>query len=112
MANIKFSPEAQNDLSEVRDYIADELGNATAADSTISGILQSIRLLEQFPESGSPLSRIISFETGFRYVIYKNYLSFYRHVNGTVYIDRVLYGKRDYMRILFRDLDILSTEDY
>ncbi|HAL73458.1 MAG TPA: type II toxin-antitoxin system mRNA interferase toxin, RelE/StbE family [Clostridiales bacterium] len=111
MANIKFSPEAQNDLTEVRDYIAEELGNSKAADSTIPGILQSVRILEHFPESGSPLSRIISVDTGFRYVIYKNYLSFYRHINGTIYIDRILYGKRDYMRILFRDSDNLSAED-
>ena len=111
MAEIKFSPEAQNDLTEVRAYIAVELGNSAAADSTISGILQCIRMLEHFPESGSQLSRIISFDTGFRYVIYKNYLSFYRHVNGTVYVDRILYGRRDYMKILFRDPDYLSAED-
>ena len=35
----------------------------------------------------------------------KKYLTFYRVLDETVYVDRVVYGKRDYMRLLFHDLN-------
>ena len=36
------------------------------------------------------------------YVVFKNYLAFYRlRPNNVVYVDRVVYGGRDYMRLLF-----------
>ena len=43
-------------------------------------------------------------ESDYRFLTSENYMVFYR-VNGQdVYIDRVLYGRRDYLRILFPDL--------
>ena len=36
-----------------------------------------------------------------------NYISFYRAYDSEVFIDRILYARRDYMRILFGD----STTD-
>jgi hypothetical protein len=33
-----------------------------------------------------------------------NYLVFYRHENDTAYVVGVVYGKRDYLKILFGDL--------
>ena len=32
-----------------------------------------------------------------------SYLTFYRVYGSDVYVDRVLYGRRDYLRILFGD---------
>ena len=38
MNNLHLSPEAQNDLEEIRDYIATELENPIAALNTVSRI--------------------------------------------------------------------------
>ena len=38
--------------------------------------------------------------TGYYFVIFKAYMAFYRLENNTMLIDRILYGKSDYMRIL------------
>lgn len=52
-------------------------------------------------EMGAPLSAIVDFETDYRFLVCGNYTAFYRFENRTVYIVRVLYGRRDFMRILF-----------
>lgn len=62
-----------------------------------------IRSLENHPQMGASLSAIVNMETAYRYLVCGNYLAFYRYENGAVYIDRVLYGKRDYVKTLFAD---------
>jgi plasmid stabilization system protein ParE len=39
----------------------------------------------------------------YRYVVCGSYLIFYHTADYAVHIDRVLYGRRDYMAILFSD---------
>lgn len=101
MADIKFSPEAITDLNRTKAYITEELCEEKAAENTISKILKRIRQLSEFPLSGSPLSSIINLNTDYRFLVCGNYTAFYRFENETVYIVRVLYGRRDFMRILF-----------
>ena len=101
MADISFSPEAVSDLQQPKAYITDELCNEQAAVNTIAKITSRIRELAAFPEMGAPLSSIVDFETDYRFLVCGNYTAFYRFENQTVYIVRVLYGRRDFMRILF-----------
>jgi plasmid stabilization system protein ParE len=101
MAEIKFSPEAINDLQQTKAYIAEELCNEQAAVSTIPEITKRIRMLADFPESGASLSSVIGIDTDYRFLVCGNYIAFYRVENGTVYVVRVLYGRRNYVQILF-----------
>jgi plasmid stabilization system protein ParE len=39
-------------------------------------------------------------DTDYRCVGYGNYLAFYRPVGDNVYVDRVLYSRRDYITII------------
>ena len=104
MADIKFSPEAIEDLNRTKKYIAEDLCNKQAAENTIAKIFENIRLLSDFPASGSPLSSIVNIETDYRFLVCGNYTAFYRYEQNTVYVSRVLYGRRDFMRILFGEL--------
>ena len=101
MAEIKFSPEAIHDLQQTKAYITDELCSEQAAASTIAKITKHIRMLGEFPLSGAPLSSVVDMETDYRFLVCGNYTAFYRLENQTVYIVRNLYGRRDFMRILF-----------
>ena len=101
MADISFSPEAITDLQETKAYITEELCNEQAALNTIAKITGRIRELARFPEMGAPLSSIVDFETNYRFLVCGHYTAFYRFENQTVYIVRVLYGRRNFMRILF-----------
>ena len=101
MADISFSPEAIADLQKTKAYITDELCSEQAALNTVAKIMDRIHQLADFPEMGAPLSSIVDFATSYRILVCGNYTAFYRFENQTVYIVRVLYGRRDFMRILF-----------
>ena len=103
MANINVSVEARNDMSEISRYITIELNSPVAAKNTLRKITKSIRNLQAFPDIGAPLASIIDFPTDYRFLVCGNYLVFYCHENSEVYIIRVLYGKRDYLKILFSE---------
>ena len=99
--SILYSKKALSDLDEISRYISSELENPIAADSVINGIMDTIDLLEDQPLLGKPLYFDNNLFSGFRYLIYHNYLAFYHTEDNDAYIDRVLYGKSDYLRILF-----------
>ncbi len=103
MAEIKFSPEAIDDLLETKKYIAEELCSEQAATNTITKIMERIRQLQDFPRSGASLSSVVGFETEYRFLSCGNYTVFYREDGERVYIVRVLYSRRDFMRILFKE---------
>lgn len=100
MAKIVFSPEAKNDLIEVGDYIAFQLRNKSAARDLMRRFRKTASSLAQFPESGTPI-HFAGPSIAYRYLICGNYLIFYHQTEKIVHIDRILYGRRDYMSILF-----------
>lgn len=101
--NINFSPEALRDLDEIWEYISVELENRGAASKTVNRILDAVEQLKDFGELGSPLSAVTAVENDYRFLVVGSYMIFYRCGDQQVYIDRVLYGRRDYLRILFHD---------
>lgn len=99
---IEYSPRALKDLDGIWDYIEKELCNPSAAQNTVEGIMDKIDDLAMFPESGAKLEFDNGLESGYRFVVFKNYFAFYRlRPDNVVYVDRVVYAGRDYMRILF-----------
>lgn len=107
MNNLHLSEEAQNDLLEIKAYIKEDLLNPSAALATVSRITKSLRILQNHAQAGALLSSIADIESDYRFIVSGNYISFYRAYGREVYIDRILYARRDYMRILFGD----STTD-
>jgi len=104
MNKLAISPEARNDLEEIKAYVCDELENPIAAVNVVSRITKKIKTLPKTPGIGVPLSSKVPFDTDYRFLVCGNYLAFYRFENKTVYVDRVLYGRRDYVKILFPEL--------
>lgn len=102
---IQYSPLALKDLDEIWDYITNELMNPSAADNTVNGIMDMIDGLDGFPETGSRLLFDDGLDSGYRFIVFKNYLAFYHIQEKLIYVDRVMYGKRDYMRVLFSDME-------
>lgn len=101
MNKLLLSDLAKDDLQEIKAYIANDLQNPSAVLKTLKTITHKLRSLEQFPASGFPLSSVTDFFSDYRCLICGNYIAFYRTTEDTVYIDRVLYGKRNYMKVLF-----------
>lgn len=103
MNRLHLSPVAQADLTEIKEYISEDLENPIAATSTVSKIMEQIRSLSGQAFIGTPLSAITDIESDYRFLVSGNYLIFYRAYGAEVYIDRVLYGRRDYLRVLFEE---------
>lgn len=100
--SVKFSPEALKDLDEIYDYIANVLKSPDAADNTVNKILDKTDLLFDNPEIGTQLFFENDLFSGYRYLVSDNYLAFYRISADSIFVDRVIYGKRNYMKILFK----------
>lgn len=106
LRRIEYSPRALKDLDGIWDYIEKELCNPSAAQNTVEGIMDKIDILMSFPEAGAKLEFENGLNSGYRYVSFKNYIAFYRlGSDDIVYIDRVVYSGRDYLRILFPNID-------
>ena len=101
---IHYSSESRRDLDDIWYYIVSDLQNRSAAERVIDHIMDAVDLLKNFAEMGTPLSSIADIGTNYRFLISGNYMVFYRVQGNDVYIDRVLYGRSDYISILFKDL--------
>ncbi len=99
--NIHYSMQAVRDLDEIREYISTELSNESAADSIVNMILDRIEILSDFSGIGVRLSPVVELKNDYRFLVCGNYLAFYRVEQTDVYVDRILYGKMNYMKILF-----------
>jgi plasmid stabilization system protein ParE len=104
-----MSPEAEADLVKIGDYIARRRGSPKTALNTIRKIKARIDELEDFPLIGKPLSAVVSTDTDYRFLGCGSYLAFYRYENDSVFIDRILHGRQDYVSILLGNID--ESED-
>ncbi|MGM9542902.1 MAG: type II toxin-antitoxin system RelE/ParE family toxin [Candidatus Limivicinus sp.] len=100
MNRLHLSFDARTDLEEIREYISIELENPSAAANTIARITKELRILRSFAQAGAPLSSITNIQSEYRYLTVGNYMVFYRVLGPDVFIDRILYGKRNYLRTL------------
>lgn len=111
MNNLHLSEGAKNDLAEIKAYIEEELLNPSAALATVSKVTKSLRVLRTYAKAGTPLSSIVNVESDYRFLVSGNYLSFYRICGNEIYVDRILYARRDYMRVLFGDIPTDDAEE-
>ena len=104
MAEVVLSPLAKADMTEIGDYISRELENPIAARRQIERFRKEILPLRDFPEMGTPLLSPGGQSPAYRYLVCGSYMIFYHLSDDSVLVDRVLYGRRDYLSILFGDL--------
>ena len=100
MTTVKLSAAAKADLQVTRCYISSVLSNLSASRQTLKRIATQMHTLEQFPEAGTPIltpGRPVAY----RYLVCGSYMAFYDVYNEEVMVDRILYGRRDYLPCLF-----------
>lgn len=102
---IRLSPIAVRDLKEIKNYIEQDLSNPTAAQNVVKKIIKDYTRLEAMPNIGISLSNKVSFETDFRFIVSGNYLVFYKIDNEFISVYRILYSRRDYLRLIFNDIE-------
>ncbi len=107
---INYTAEARRDLDEIWNYITSELQNGSATEGTVNKIMDAVDQLEAFAELGPSLSSIIDIKSDYRYLVTGNYLTFYRILGPEIRIDRILYGRRNYVDIHLKGTAEQKTE--
>ena len=110
MMKIRLTHTALNDLKEIKAYIENDLSNPIAANNVIRRIIEDYSRLEISPHIGSSLSTKVPFDTDYRFIVSGNYLVFYKVDNEYVSIYRVLYGRRDYLKVIFDEIELNDEE--
>ena len=101
---ISYAPKAREDLLEIKSFIEEEIGDIELARKIVSDIVNTNDSLRVFPEMGQQLLINLGSKIEYRYLLCHNYLSFYRYLDRTIYIDRILNSRRDYLRILLDEV--------
>lgn len=107
---VRYTAQALHDLDEVWDYISFELQNPQAAEKTVNRILDKADQLVEFAQSGALLSAVSEVMGEERFLVCGSYMVFYRITRENIFIDRVLYGRRDYLRVLFDKTELPEQE--
>jgi addiction module RelE/StbE family toxin len=92
--NVRFLQEAWDDLEEIVLYIARD--SRQAALRIHSKIIEKVTNLTVFPKRGRLIPDKKMAEAGYRMLVIKPYIAFYRVVDRTVFIYRVLHGATNY----------------
>ena len=96
---------AKDDLTEIIDYISIELDAPIAAENLMNAVDNVFSRLADFPTDYSRVPDDCLAAQGYRMIVIKNYIIFYtfNEDEKTVYIERILYGRRDWMWILRKE---------
>lgn len=102
MYKLEFLPIALNDMVEIVGYIGNTLKNPIAAGNLSSEFVNAAEVLSEFPYSNPVYVPLRPLKHEYRKLLVKSYLMFYwvDEEKKVVTVSRVIYGKRDYGKIL------------
>jgi toxin ParE1/3/4 len=88
-------------MDEIFSYISKD--DVSTAENLLQKLDHQISGLADLHEMGSVLSEddYSLVQRGYRFIVVNPYLVFYRVIQNTVVIHRILHGRRDYLRELF-----------
>lgn len=99
MFKINYSNLFMDDFAEALVYIKEVLKNEDASNNLKSNTNDKIQEFKKYPHTGTRLYND-NIETKYRYIRVNNYYVFYYVKNDKVYIDRFIYAKRDFIKVL------------
>lgn len=103
-AGVVYSPVAIRDIDRVYAEVLSASKDAETALLYVDELMDHISAKKDVPRSGAPLYYESGF-TGFYFVVFKAYLAFYHVEADGLFVDRVLFGRSDYIRTLFGKMD-------
>jgi toxin ParE1/3/4 len=96
--SVDILPIAREDIANIYHYIA--FDNPTAALKVTDEIMDKIDTLAEYPERCPIVPDGELAQQGYRMLIIKNHIAFYKVFESEVLVYRVLHGKRDYPHLL------------
>ena len=101
--NVRIMEKAEEDLSEIVDYISDTLKNQKVADKLLVDFLNEKENISENPYMYSLSDNTVLQNEGYhRFIFYRNFIALYLidDVEKTVSIMRIFYAKRDYANLI------------
>lgn len=95
---IEYLPAAWEDLKRIEDWYLMRFDEKTALKVT-TAIVRAISRLADHPDSGSLTPSDWANALGFRMIIQKRHVAFYKTDNGTVYIHHIADARQDYGKL-------------
>jgi toxin ParE1/3/4 len=95
MIEPRLTEQAEADLDELWAYIA--ANNPDAADRMVDAVLDSSRMHVRFPGMGQSRDDL---RPGLRCFVVSPYVVFYRPIEDTIEVLRILHGARDISRLI------------
>lgn len=98
----QLTKKAEADLDDIVSYMAVSLANPQAASDFVDALIQAIDQVCMFPQSGVVVVNDYLPDVELRKILINNYLMYYLSDadTKTLYILRLLYGRRDIEAIL------------
>ncbi len=101
---VEYSPIAIRDLDRVWAEVYEASKSEEIACRYMDDLMDRIAEKQEFPRSGSPLYYEGAF-TGYYFVGFKAYMAFYHVEPDRILVDRIVFGRSDYMRTIFKSRD-------
>ena len=95
---IRYLPVAEDDLNEIIDHLLEYSINA--ANKFIDDLERLEERLSMFPESAVSIRDKKLRSKGYRVAIVGEYMLFYILRNKSVFVMRIIHGKRNYLSLL------------
>lgn len=103
---ILYSDYFDKDLRQIYEYISAILQNKNAAEKLVDLVFGAIDRLKDNPWLGSELPLFFNVvEKPFRRMVIGSYVLVYRVEDDAVLINRLFYGRRNYVSLLFPDVE-------
>ena len=98
---LNYSPKFLEDLLSIGDYIEFQLFSPSGAERITNGIMDATGILAKYPESGARIFLPGGLDSGYRFVVFEDYLAVYQIRLNEVYIARAVNVRQGCMRVLF-----------
>ena len=98
--NIRYSKESKQDLVDIKKFIKYNLQEPNIADKLITKIRKEINKLLDDPEIYQTIDDDFIKRLEIRKILVDNYIVFYKIKNTTVEIVRIMYGRRNWIKLL------------
>ncbi len=96
----QYSEEAKQDLIEIKRYIKYNLQEPDIVNKLISKIKNAIEDIKNNPEVYAIIDDDFIKKLEIRKIIVDNYIIFYRIKSNTIEIVKVIYGRRNWIKLL------------
>ena len=95
---VRVLKRAERDLVELRSYLAREAPDS--AGRVVGELLDAIESLARWPERGARPRDELLRRRGFRFLVRRSYLIFFKVSGRSIWVYRVLHGRRAWSRLL------------